>query len=115
MKMFIAKNAKNVTAFLRMTRDEQKTFAKRKKHPFYSNYNKASENTKLDIRGQVHNSIDYKPAQYWFNLAFLWCIFFSTVWFIGLMTEAAIQINRTNALERKALRQAQKAKQDEKY
>ncbi len=113
MKMFIAKNAKDVTEFLRMTRDEQKTFAERKKHPFYTNYNKASENTRLDIRGQVHNSVDYKPAQYWFNLAFLWCIFFSTVWFIGLMIEAAIQINRTKALERKALRDAPKAKPDE--
>jgi len=104
MKMFIAKNAKDVTEFLRMTRDEQKAFAERKKHPFFTNYNKASENTRLDIRGQVHNSIDYKPAQYWFNLAFLWAIFFATVWFIGLMTQAAIQINRTKDAERKAER-----------
>ena len=113
MKVFIAKNAKDVTEFLRMTRDEQKAFADRKKHPFYSNYNKASENTRLDIRGQVHNSVDYKPAQYWFNLAFLWCIFFSTVWFIGLIIEAAIQINRTKTLERKLSRKARKTNKNE--
>jgi hypothetical protein len=108
MKMFIAKNAKDVTEFLRMTRDEQKTFAERKKHPFYTNYNKASENIKLDIRGQVHNSVDFKPAQYWFNLAFLWAIFFATVWFIGLMSQAAIQINRNKDIERKAEKMKQK-------
>ena len=108
MKLFIAKNAQDVTEFLRMTRDDQKAFAAKKKHPFYTKYIKASENTKLYIRGQVHNSTDYKPTQYWFNLVFMWCIFFFAFWFIGLMSEAAIQINRTSAVERKAQREARK-------
>ncbi len=104
MKMFFAKNAKDVTEFLRMTRDEQKAYAERNKHPFYSKYISASETSRLNIRGQVHNSVDYKPTQYWFNLGFMWAIFFLTSWFIGVMIQAAIQINRTSALERKAKR-----------
>jgi hypothetical protein len=102
MKLFFAKNAMDVTEFLRMTRDEQKAFAEKNKHPFYSKYISASETSRLNIRGEVHNSVDYKPAQYWFNLGFMWAIFFLSSWFIGVMIQAAIQINRTSALERKA-------------
>jgi hypothetical protein len=114
MRLFIAKNAQDVTEFLRMTRDEQKAFAEKRKHLFYTNYLKASENTKLDIRGLVHNSTDYKPTQYWFNLVFMWCIFFFAFWFIGLMSEAAIQINRTSSIERKAQRETRKKMKNDK-
>jgi hypothetical protein len=102
MKMFFAKNGKDVTEFLRMTRDEQKAYTEKNKHPFYSKYISASETSRLNIRGQVHNSVDYKPAQYWFNLGFMWAIFFATFWFIGVMIQAAIQINRNKDIEMKA-------------
>ena len=45
MRIFIAKNARQVTEFLRMPLDEKKSFVKRNKHPFYKNYLEASEVT----------------------------------------------------------------------
>ena len=94
MRLFIAAHAKQVSEFLRMTREEKEAYARKNQHPFYKNYIEASENMKTEIDGMVHKSLDYKPAQYWFNMLFLWVIFFSMFWFIGLMTEAIIQLVR---------------------
>ena len=94
MRLFISNNAKDVTEFLRMLRDEKKTYAKKNKHPFYRNYVEASEVTKQEIKSIVHVSLDYKPNQYWFYLGFFGVISFFLFWFIGQITEAIIQIVR---------------------
>ena len=92
MRLFIAKNANDVTEFLRMTMEEKKAFAAENKHPFYRNYNEASEVTKEAIKGIAHKSLDYKPNQYWFYLVFFGMVSFLGFWFIGQMTEAIIEI-----------------------
>ena len=102
MRTFIAKNARQVTEFLRMTLDEKNNFIKINKHPFYKNYLEASEVTKQEIDGIVHISTDYKPTQYWVNLIFLWVIFFSAFWFIGLIIEAINQLVRQEKNERRS-------------
>ncbi len=63
-------------------------------HPFYKTYVRASENEKEEINTQIHNSVDYRPAQYWFNAVFLWFICFTTIWFFGLMTQGVINLVR---------------------
>tara|TARA_B100000686_G_C16692141_1_gene918329 strand:- start:510 stop:992 length:483 start_codon:yes stop_codon:yes gene_type:complete len=109
MRIFIAKNARQVTEFLRLPLDEKKSFVEKNKHPFYKNYLEASEVTKMEIDAIVHTSTDYKPSQYWVNLVFLWVIFFAAFWFIGLMTEAIIQLTRQEKKERrKKIREKQK-------
>ena len=100
MRIFIAKNARQVTEFLRMTLDEKKSFVKEKNHPFFRNYLEASEVTKREIDAIVHISTDYKSNQYWVNIVFLWVIFFAAFWFIGLMTEAISQLVRQEKKER---------------
>ena len=94
MRIFIAKNAVDISHFLRLQLEEQETFAAKKKHPFYKNFVKASMVEREKIRSLAHKSFDYKPAQYWVNLIFLWVVFFTTFWFLGLITQAIIQLNR---------------------
>ncbi|MEE9257950.1 MAG: hypothetical protein V3U37_00280 [Nitrospinaceae bacterium] len=101
MRLFFNKHKMDVGTFLGLPRGEQKKFAARKKHPFYANYLKASEVKKGKIRALAHISYDYTPYQYWFNLVFLWMIFFTALWFVGLMVEGAIILVRKKAVDRK--------------
>lgn len=94
LRLFIADNVMNVTKFIKLDRAEQKAFAARQSHPFYRDYIKASEVEKNKLNALVHNSIDYKETQYWFNKFFVWAIAFTTVWFVGLMVEAVIILTR---------------------
>ena len=86
--------------FVNMNRNEQIAFAYKNKHPFYLKYIKVSTVEQEKIRSLVHISTDYTPNQYWFNLFFMWVIFFTTFWFIGLMAEACIVIMRRNSQAR---------------
>ena len=101
MRMFFNEQKMDVSKFLKLSRTEKKKFAAEKKHPFYKKYIEASEVEKEKIRSQAHISYDYTPNQYWFNLVFLWAIFFSTVWFVGLMIQSAIILVRKKDAERK--------------
>lgn len=94
MRLFFAENAREVSQFLRLPHQEQKEFAAEKKHPFYRDFVRASEVAKVKIRALAHKSVDYKPVQYGINLAFIWAIFFAAFWFLGLMTQAVIQLSR---------------------
>lgn len=106
MRMFFNKNGHTVAKFLRLPREEQKAFAQKKKHPFYSSYLKSSENEKEEIRALIHISMDYTPNQYWFNFVFLWTIGFASFWFIGVMVEGAIILVRKDKAKRLASRDA---------
>jgi hypothetical protein len=55
---------------------------------------RASENEKREINAQIHNSVDYRPAQYWFNTVFLWFMCFATVWFLGLIAQGVVNLVR---------------------
>ena len=94
MRIFFRENAMEVTTFIRLPREEMVKFAARQTHPFYKTYLRASENEKEEINTQIHNSVDYRPAQYWFNAVFLWFICFTTIWFLGLMTQGVINLVR---------------------
>ncbi len=102
MRMFFNKNGHTVSKFLRMTREERKAFAEKKRHPFYSSYLKASEVEKEEIKGLAHISYDYTRYQYWFNFVFIWTIGFASFWFIGVMTEGAIILVRKDKAKRQA-------------
>ncbi|MFQ5451001.1 MAG: hypothetical protein ACE5E9_10250 [Nitrospinaceae bacterium] len=101
MRIFFKENIMDVTHFLRLPRQEKIAFANSRKHPFYKKYIKASEVEKARIKSLVHISYNYTPYQYWFNLAFLWTIFFAAFWFIGLMTEGAVILVRNEKAKRK--------------
>jgi hypothetical protein len=107
MRLFFNKNGHNVSKFLRLPREEQKAFAEKKKHPFYSSYLKSSEVEKKEIKALIHISMDYTPNQYWFNFVFLWTISFASFWFIGVMAEGAIILVRKDRAKRLASRDAQ--------
>lgn len=94
MRIFFRENGMEVTTFIKLPREEMAIFAARQTHPFYKTYLRASENEKEEINTQIHNSVDYRPAQYWFNAIFLWFIFFTTIWFLGLMTQGVINLVR---------------------
>jgi hypothetical protein len=94
MRIFFRENGMEVTTFIKLPREEMEAFAARQTHPFYKTYVRASENEKEEINVQIHNSIDYRPAQYWFNAVFLWFICFTTIWFLGLMTQGVINLVR---------------------
>lgn len=102
MRMFFNKHSQDLAKFLRLPREEQKKFAEKKKHPFYTQYLNASEVQKEEIRGLIHISYDYTPNQYWVNTVFVWIIFFAGFWFIGLMTESGIILVRRDRAKRKA-------------
>ena len=97
MRVFFKERNQQVMKFVNMDRNEQIAFAYKNKHPFYLGYIKASTVEQEKIRSLVHISTDYTPNQYWFNLFFMWVIFFTTFWFIGLMAEACIVIMRRNS------------------
>ena len=101
MRMFFKENAMEVGEFLKMSRDEKKAFAQKKKHPFYAKYMLASEVEKEEIKALIHISYDYTPFQYWFNLVFQWIIWFTTFWFVGLMVEGGIILVRRDKEKRK--------------
>lgn len=88
MRLFFKENSQQVIKFLRLPRDEQKEMAAGEKHPFYKKYVNSSEVQREKVKALAHVSTDYTPNQYWFNLIFLWIIFFTTFWFLGLIAEA---------------------------
>ena len=92
MRMFFKERNQEVGKFINMKKNEQIAFAFKNKHPFYKRYIKLSTVEQERIRSLVHISTDYTPNQYWFNLFFMWVIFFTTFWFVGLMAEACIVI-----------------------
>ena len=97
MRIFFKERNQQVMTFIKMNRNERIAFAYKNKHPFFKNYVKASTVEQEKIRSLIHISTDYTPNQYWFNLFFMWVIFFTTFWFIGLMAEACIVIMRRNS------------------
>jgi hypothetical protein len=97
MRVFFKEKNREVMTFLNMDRNEQIAFAYKKKHPFYMSYIKTSTVEKERIRSLAHISTDFTPNQYWFNLVFMWVIFFTAFWFLGLMAEACIVIMRRNS------------------
>ena len=94
MRIFFRESGMEVTTFIKLPREEMAEFAARQTHPFYKTYVRASENEKKEINTQIHNSIDYRPAQYWFNAVFLWFICFTTIWFLGLMAQGVVNLVR---------------------
>lgn len=94
MRIFFRDNGMEVTQFIKMLPEEKERFAAWQKHPFYKTYLQASENEKKKINAQIHNSIDYRPTQYWVGVVFLWFIFFSFVWFLGLMVQGVVNLIR---------------------
>lgn len=97
MRTFFRVSGMDVTTFIKLPPKEMEQFAARKTHPFYKTYLRASVNEQEEINAQIHNSIDYRPAQYWFNVAFLWCIVFTTLWFFGLMAQGVVNLVRQNS------------------
>jgi hypothetical protein len=108
MRLFFKENGHTVTKFLRLSREERKAFARKKKHPFYSSYLKSSEMEKEEIKALIHISMDYTPNQYWFNFVFIWTIGFASFWFIGVMMEGAIILMRKDKAKRLASRDSSK-------
>ncbi len=108
MRLFFNKNGHTVSKFLRMTNQEQKAFAEKKKHPFYASFIKASLVEKEKIKALIHISMDYTPNQYWFNFVFIWTIAFASFWFLGVMAEGAIILVRKDKAIRLASRDSQK-------
>jgi hypothetical protein len=102
MRLFFKNNVMEVTNFIKLTRDERNEYAEKKDHPFYKAYVKASETERKKINALIHISYDYTPNQYWFNIFFLWLIFITTFWFIGLMIEGAIILIHTEDEKRRA-------------
>ncbi|CAI2717651.1 hypothetical protein [Nitrospina watsonii] len=94
MRLFFKDNAIEVGEFLRLSYEDKEQKAAKATHPFYQNYMKASEVEKGKIRKIYHESIDYTPYQYWFNMFGLWMISFSTFWFIGLMFQGVVNLVR---------------------
>ncbi len=102
MRMFFKANAIDVSTFINLPYDEMAAFAEQKKHPFYKNYLKKGLNEQNKLKALIHISTDYTPYQYWFNLAFLWTICFTTLWFIFVMMEGALVIIRKEGEKRRA-------------
>ena len=96
MRIFFKENSAEIITFIKMPYDEKKNYASQKRHPFYKSYMKASEMEKNKINALIHVSTDYTPNQYWFNLVFFWMIIFTTLWFLGLMGQAVINLVRRN-------------------
>jgi len=97
MRVFFKEKNREVMTFLNMDRNEQIAFAYKNKHPFYKSYVMTSTVEQERIRSLAHISTDFTPNQYWFNLVFMWVIFFTAFWFLGLMAEACIVIMRRNS------------------
>ncbi len=92
MRFFFKDNIMEVAEFIKLPPEEMDVFAAMHKHPFYKTYVKASPTEQGRIRALIHISGDYNANQYWFNLAFAWAVLFSTFWFLGVITEAIIDL-----------------------
>ena len=90
MRLFFRDNIMEVSEFIKLPFDEQNAFALKQTHPFYKSYMKSSETEKEKIRAIIHISDDYSPNHYWLNVAFLWLIVFSSVWFIAKIVEGIL-------------------------
>ena len=93
-RIFFRENVMEVTKFIKLPPEEMEAFAVQKKHPFYKLYLRVSVNEKLKINALIHNSVDYRPAQYWINTVFLWFMCFATVWFLGLIAQGVVNLVR---------------------
>lgn len=102
MRLFFKENITQVATFIGLPYDEMEQYAARKKHPFYKAYLKSSTVERENIKTLIHMSYDYTPNQYWFNAIFLWLIFFTCFWFIGLMVEGGIILVRKENEKRKS-------------
>ena len=100
MRLFFKNNIMEVSEFIKLSREERKEYAAKKKHPFYKSYAQAPDKERDKIAALIHVSTDYTPYQYWFNLVFLWGICFTTLWFVGLMSEGAIILVRQSDAKR---------------
>lgn len=98
MRLYFKENSGTLITFIKMGFEEKEKFAAQQKHPFYNSYMKASEVEKSDINALIHVSTDYTTNQYWFNLIFLWTIFFTTFWFLGLIVQGIINLMRSNPI-----------------
>ncbi len=96
MRLYFKENKRTVMEFLRLPHDKLEAFAKKQTHPFFMSFVKASVNEKGRIKAMIHNSVDYSPNQYWFNLFFLWMLVFLGVWFIALMAQAMLMQVKKN-------------------
>jgi hypothetical protein len=94
MRVFFKKNIMEVTQFIKMNHEEMEVHAAMQKHPFYKTFFKASQTEQDRIRALIHISIDYSPNAYWFNLIFAWTVVFTTLWFLGAITEGIIVLLR---------------------
>ncbi len=103
MRLFFKNNNMEVAEFIALPRNERKAYAEKKSHPFYKTYVSVNETERKQIKALIHMSYDYTPNQYWFNIFFLWLIFITTFWFIGLMIEGVIILIRTDDEKRRAL------------
>ncbi|MFQ5482969.1 MAG: hypothetical protein ACE5ER_09440 [Nitrospinaceae bacterium] len=92
MRLFFKENNREVMEFIRLPLEELKVAARKKTHPFYMSFVKASVNEKGRIKALIHTSTDYTPNQYWVNLFFLWTIVFAASWFLSLMTQGVIML-----------------------
>ncbi len=110
MRVFFKEQNRAVMKFIGMKKNEQVAFAFKSKYPFYMSYIKSSTVEQEKIRALVHRSTDFTPNQYWLNLSFMWVIFFTTFWFLGLMTEACIVLVRRNSEAR--IKNYQKEKEE---
>ena len=103
MRLFFKNNKREVAEFIAMPRGERKAYAKKKNHPFYKAYVNVNETERKKIKALIHISYDYTPNQYWVNLFFVWLIFITTFWFIGLMVQGVMILVRTDDERRRAL------------
>ena len=97
MRLFFRENIMVVSQFVKLSFDEQKEFAAKPRHPFYSSYLSASEIEKERIRALIHVSDDYSPNHYWLNVVFLWVIVFSAIWFICKAIEGILAVARNRS------------------
>lgn len=96
MRLYFKENKRTVMEFIRLPHDKLKPFAEKQTHPFFMSFIKASINEKGRIKAMIHNSVDYSPNQYWFNLFFLWMLSFLGIWFMALMAQAMLIQVRLN-------------------
>jgi len=94
MRFFFKENIMEVTKFIKLPPEEMEIYAAMQSHPFYKTFVKASQTEQNRIRALIHISGDYNSNQYWFNLIFAWTVVFTTLWFLGAITEGIIVLIR---------------------
>ncbi|MGV7219927.1 MAG: hypothetical protein ACQ9MH_00220 [Nitrospinales bacterium] len=94
MRIFFKENIMEVTQFIKLNHEEMDVAAAMHKHPFYKTFVKASQTEQDRIRALIHISVDYNSNSYWFNLIFAWTVVFTTLWFLGAITEGIIVLVR---------------------